>query len=337
MKKQSIVALSILVLFTSDSWIGALIFADINTAQDSNQNSNLNVPDGNDVVKKPIFGIYLGEKLSEVRNRFKKKKLDLSIIGNAKGECNFEAAKLRMQADDNIREILFKLELLAIDNDTDDTKKHHDRINKLRKNHKFRLEVIEFLGKNNCLSKEAFESILDSQIKSHQMKLEYIKRGIIEAFDEVEQAEQDFFIGIMQTAKEFVQKQNTKRLDDTYLVISQDPNVIETYLVCVKTFKNRVWSMLIYFKDASKQNFEVIEKQLRKKYQFRDESKGFGIDPEQIFYVNLDNIDVAIYLKLEIGLMEENTLVLTYTHIPLFNRVQAEIERCKAENVSGDL
>ena len=297
-----------------------------------------------EAISQPMFGIFLGEKLSEVRKRFKITELDLPMPENVEEEFSFEATSLRMKENDNMLEILYKLKLLAIDNGVIDTAEYHNHTNELRQNHKFRLEVIEFVRKNDYLGVRLpgggrlFEQISESQIQCHQMKLEYIKLGKIESFDEVEQAYQQFFIDTMQTANKFVPKQNPKHLDNPckQYWVTQDPNVIKSCVI--KTFKDQVWNIVILFKDASKQNFEVIEKLLRKKYQIKDEPKEFRTDDlEQVFQVSLDNTDVTIYLELETRPMVKNTLTLTYAHLPLFNRVRAEIERRRAEKVSSDL
>ncbi|MHC4084416.1 MAG: hypothetical protein ACYSWZ_05050 [Planctomycetota bacterium] len=106
----------------------------------------------------------------------------------------------------------------------------------------------------------------------------------------------------------------------------------------VLTYEDRVMSICVIFNDASKDNFEAIDSELRKKYRIIDESKGFSIDPTKNLLISIDNTDVMVNLELKEGFRDEDDrLMLSYAHLPLFNTRQAEIKRRKAAKVGHQL
>lgn len=105
----------------------------------------------------------------------------------------------------------------------------------------------------------------------------------------------------------------------------------------ISTLDERVFSVVIVLSDSSEENFEAIHKQIRDKYKIERESGGFSIDPERFFGTRVDGVKVGIYLKLEKAFMEDDTLSISYVHVPLFSKRDEEFKRRKSLKIHEDL
>jgi ribosomal protein S8 len=135
--------------------------------------------------------------------------VDLNTNDVSNKPFSFESSELQWNEKNNLMEILYKLKILAIENDTTDTKSHHNRINKLKSHCKSRLELFDLIGKHGWLKDpKLFDQLLTTQEQTHQRKLEYIKLNMIKAFDEVEEAEHEYYEGLQKATIEEVAKRS---------------------------------------------------------------------------------------------------------------------------------
>ncbi len=106
----------------------------------------------------------------------------------------------------------------------------------------------------------------------------------------------------------------------------------------VQTFEDNIYSINVQFVDGSKVNYEAIKSQLGKKYKSEDKGGLSGaLFNKGTFYPVIDGITVGIRLNHNIGFMKDDTLDLSYIHMPLLLKNNAEIDRRKVSKVGSDL
>lgn len=120
----------------------------------------------------------------------------------SKYEESDEAWNLRIKDKLNLENISFKLGFLAIENDTIDTREYHNHLNKLKENHKFRLEVISQYDQLGGFAEPGiYETFLNGQEQIRQRKVEALKRKDIHSFDLIEEVEQQMYRDFLKTIK----------------------------------------------------------------------------------------------------------------------------------------
>jgi len=117
----------------------------------------------------------------------------------------------------NWTELKYKLNLLAIDLEINDTPRHFNLINEAEAAHKRRMELLHYFQQHNLLAYQDFYDMLKTaQTGSHQRKLMYIKARIIEAYKEVTVSELKLYQDIKDHVEDYARKiemklQKTKR------------------------------------------------------------------------------------------------------------------------------
>ena len=133
-------------------------------------------------------------------------------------EIELLAQELRTCDNWNMKEIFYKLKLIAIENDTIDTRSYHNHINQVKSNQKARLDLIDLLEKTNLAAlksdepaiwKDLFEMIKDTQEITQQRRLEAIKAGDITTFDKIEEISTKLYQGFRQDIEKQLAKYNS--------------------------------------------------------------------------------------------------------------------------------
>lgn len=105
----------------------------------------------------------------------------------------------------------------------------------------------------------------------------------------------------------------------------------------VSTYRDQIYEISVYFKDASTTNYGVIRDQLASKYKSKDEAGFVGdLFGEADYRVRIDGVLVYIKLNRDIG-FENDTLELEYSHGPISNEMYKEVQQRKAQKVNNDL
>jgi len=129
--------------------------------------------------------------------------------------------------------------------------------------------------------------------------------------------------------------QGDENITKYWKVNSVDKNIKNIFIA---TIDERVLWIQIYFKDASESNYDVIKKELIKKYKTENNDGLLGeLFGERSFNATIDNVDINIYLNRDIGFMEDDTLTLMYMHSFLTLKSIDEEQKIKANKVSNDL
>jgi hypothetical protein len=117
-----------------------------------------------------------------------------------------------------------------------------------------------------------------------------------------------------------------------------NPNI---WNLSVDSFEGQVCSIKVAFKDASKENFDVLKTQLRQTY---GEEQNLGFDgivvggERACFLPTIDGIQICIQCQYQEKLFDKKAIcAIGYYHGPLLEKVNAEIKRRKLAKVKGDL
>jgi len=105
----------------------------------------------------------------------------------------------------------------------------------------------------------------------------------------------------------------------------------------LSTFRDRIYEVKILFKDSSLPNYHVLIASLEKKYGKNEAGFFDSIETKGTFVTTDRGQKVEVVLNHDMGIMEDDTLALSYTHCRLQDQVIEEVRRRKASKVVDDL
>jgi hypothetical protein len=117
-------------------------------------------------------------------------------------------------------------------------------------------------------------------------------------------------------------------------VTSSDPDV---RAVRVSSFDNRIFEIIVDFKDASRSHFNMTKELLNQLYGTKKEGLVHPLFDNVSFEAMIDGVPVSIELNRDIGFGEDDKLTLAYSHGPLLIQSAEEVDRSKPAKVKDKL
>jgi hypothetical protein len=109
-------------------------------------------------------------------------------------------------------------------------------------------------------------------------------------------------------------------------VTSRDPGV---RAVRVSSFDNRIYKIIVNFKDTSRTHFNTMKELLNQVYGSKNIGLARSLFDKESFETTIDSVPVSIELNRDIGFGEDDKLTLTYFYGPLLMQLTEEVDRRK--------
>ncbi|MGB8225502.1 MAG: hypothetical protein WCE45_01350 [Sedimentisphaerales bacterium] len=109
-------------------------------------------------------------------------------------------------------------------------------------------------------------------------------------------------------------------------VKNSDPN-IKRLLVC--SFNERIYEVDVEFRDSDMASCRAIKSQLEKSYQPVGWNKYNRLFGKSVFETVIDDVNIGIQVNCNIGAGKNDTITLTYIHVPILKEMLAEQEKRK--------